>query len=610
MANPKWEETQPVEAPQGSAPKWEETQPIEEAQPPTSIPEAAALGLTDLAGFGPRIAAAAHTAMDATSGTKGLKELWDEYNHKHEEIRNAFERAKKDHPYVYGGANLAGTGAALAAAGPAALTTGGLAAAGALMGAGQSQDLTNVPDAAKNAAMGAGLNLVGGKAIEAAAPYVEGALSSGVKSIAGALGNKAEKYAVKATGATGAQSAKFADDTGRQLLDRKIVNFGDSPADIAANANTAMEKSGEGISQALNDKLQGTTVDRNTVLDYIRTKIRSLSGDESQVGLVKKLKNESRNIQAQIDSKTKNVTMPIAEDIPEASNVKLNIGKPEIQEVGLPHPDAIDRRDFAAQTKFSDFQSMGEELNKRKSLGIDADLAQANSSGYNPYDPNIDVPVSPITKTGQIIDSTVPISQAADIKRGYQAKVNWKSPNPDVIANNANTTVSDAYRQAVEDAATKADPVVGAQFKADNETYHLLKPIREAAEKREATLNQSPHGGLLDAAWGGAGSAVGAMVGGPVGAVVGGASGLAAKTLRPRYASMAAVSADKLSSIVSASPHLFGKYASVLTSAAARGATSLNATDYLLQQRDPAYRDQRDKVFNPKDEPNILSSNQ
>lgn len=500
MANPKWEETQPVEAPQGSAPKWEETQPIEEAQPPTSIPEAAALGLTDLAGFGPRIAAAAHTAMDATSGTKGIKELWDEYNHKHDELRSAFERAKKDHPYVYGGANLLGTGAALTAAGPAALTAGGLAATGALMGAGQSQDLTNIPDAAKNAAVGAVTSLAGGKAIEAAAPLVGKALTAGAKGVGDYLGNKAASMAEAATGATGKAAEGFVPGTGRYLLDNGIVNFGSSAKNVAENASNAMDESGQKIADILDNKLKDTSVDRNSVIKYIQDKIDSMAGNESKDDLVAALQKKQEQISGKIQP-------------------------------GL---------------------------------------------------------------TEETANSSIPISKSEEIRRGFDKNAKWNI-NSDATNLEANKVAANGYREAGVDTAMEADPAIGQQFKDAKNAYHVLNPVEEAASKRASQLNQSPIGGALDT--------VATGVAGIPGAI-------GRRVFSPRLASAGAVSADKLSNIVSASPHLFGEYASVLTKAAARGATSLNATDYLLQQRDPAYRDQRDKVFNPKDEPNILSSNQ
>lgn len=51
-----------------------------------------------------------------------------------------------------------------------------------------------------------------------------------------------------------------------------------------------------------------------------------------------------------------------------------------------------------------------------------------------------------------------------------------------------------------------------------------------------------------------------------------------------------ALAADKLSEIVANNPQVLGKYAPVLTKAAARGAQSLSVTHFVLSQQDPEYR--------------------
>jgi len=47
---------------------------------------------------------------------------------------------------------------------------------------------------------------------------------------------------------------------------------------------------------------------------------------------------------------------------------------------------------------------------------------------------------------------------------------------------------------------------------------------------------------------------------------------------------------NQLNKMVKNAPEQFGKYASVLQQAANRGGTSLAATNYVLQQSDPEYR--------------------
>ncbi|MES2355618.1 MAG: hypothetical protein V4568_14710 [Pseudomonadota bacterium] len=102
--------------------------------------------------------------------------------------------------------------------------------------------------------------------------------------------------------------------------------------------------------------------------------------------------------------------------------------------------------------------------------------------------------------------SQIPLTQAESIKRGFQNAANYNSGPMDLSISKEAASV---YRQAVEDAATKVDPTAADAFMAEKKSYGLLKPIQDAANKRAATVAQSPHGGLLDTAAAGVGEAVG-----------------------------------------------------------------------------------------------------
>lgn len=104
------------------------------------------------------------------------------------------------------------------------------------------------------------------------------------------LRGKSEKLAVGATGATGVQAKRFAPNAGRELLDRKIVNFGSSPSDIANNAAKAVAKAEDGISSSLS-KLDdmGAVVSKDDIIKRLRIERDALALDESQSSVVKKL---------------------------------------------------------------------------------------------------------------------------------------------------------------------------------------------------------------------------------------------------------------------------------------------------------------------------------
>jgi len=139
-----------------------------------------------------------------------------------------------------------------------------------------------------------GLGVQGGaEVIGKAAPFVsDNARKAGLY-----LKKKAEQFAENATGATGKQASEFADDAGRQLLDRKIVRFGDSQEKIAERAGEAVNQANKQIDDALGAlEAKGVKVDRNKIYSQVREKINQLKGDESQADIAKLLENELDNV--------------------------------------------------------------------------------------------------------------------------------------------------------------------------------------------------------------------------------------------------------------------------------------------------------------------------
>jgi hypothetical protein len=189
--------------------------------------------------------------------------------------------------------------------------------------------------------------------------------------------------------------------------------------------------------------------------------------------------------------------------------------------------------------------------------------------------------IDAITETG---DSNIPLSLSEQIKRGFRKKAgNWMDPEAGAAAKKAYL----GYMDETERAANAANPELGQLFKNDKETFKLLAPIKEAAEKRAATLNQSPIGGLLDTTAG----IGGALIAGPAGGLGSAAASAAARRfIAPRISSSAAVGMDKIGDLLKVSPETFGKFGNVLQSAAQRGSQALGATHFLLQQQNPEYQ--------------------
>lgn len=227
--------------------------------------------------------------------------------------------------------------------------------------------------------------------------------------------------------------------------------------------------------------------------------------------------------------------------------------------------------------------------------------------------------VEDIIQTG---NSNVPISQAEVTKRGFNKMAgNWQDP----IKGQAGKEAYLGYMDEVERAANAAEPAIASKFKEAKDTFGLLRPIQEAAERRASTLNQSPFGGLGDIA----SEAVA-----PGGSVL-------RRIASPRISSSAAVTLDKISKGLIKSPQMAtlqktnptgfnnlvqmlgarapqveqstlpraadresasidsnsiiqktsgSKYQNVLQNAADKGEDSFSAAHFVLSQRDPEYR--------------------
>lgn len=187
------------------------------------------------------------------------------------------------------------------------------------------------------------------------------------------------------------------------------------------------------------------------------------------------------------------------------------------------------------------------------------------------------------------------LSQAENIKRGYQSKVNWNTPE----TNPANRAISNIYKDSVEEAALKANPELSNVFTEGKKTFGRLAPIKEAAERRAAVQNQSQFGNLMDVASAGVGL-YGVAEGDPLTSATAGIAGR--RFIAPRIASSIGVSAFKIADALKSNPEQFGKFAKYLQDAASRGGNSLAATHFILQQTNPEYQETSSKLFGEDNE--------
>jgi len=210
---------------------------------------------------------------------------------------------------------------------------------------------------------------------------------------------------------------------------------------------------------------------------------------------------------------------------------------------------------------------------------------------------------------------------AEQTKRGYQSLARKSYGDPDRQL--ATKDVARLYREAVEGVAEEVDPAMLGQFKKAKDTYGLLEPVQEAAERRANVTQQSPFGGFGDLVLGGLGATGTGLASGDLETGLGtGAALIAARRfVHPRIASTGAVGLDKLSKGLNAIPNIsqnasramqsgargaipyalqdkpenldipigkMGKYDRLLEQEKARG--KLNTAHYVLFKRDPEYQ--------------------
>jgi hypothetical protein len=291
--------------------------------------EALARGATSGAtlGFADEAAGALGALGDLVTGNAGFKELPNSYRDYRDAFRKGNDDAKAAHPSTYLTGELGGGVATLAIPGVNAAKGASLAAkigtaakVGAVAGLGNSDaDLTrgDVGRAAADTGIGAGV----GAATGALGEYLAGKADK----VPGAIRGKAESLAETATGATAKQAEKFTPGAGRELLDRGIVKFGDTPGKIAERAESAMTKAGQGIDGVLSNlDAQGGKVARDHVLADLYGRLSQMGNDPSTAGVRRKLGKLIEDVAAG----PKEMTLTEAEAIKRGFQGQSNYTKP------------------------------------------------------------------------------------------------------------------------------------------------------------------------------------------------------------------------------------------------------------------------------------------
>lgn len=184
----------------------------------------------------------------------------------------------------------------------------------------------------------------------------------------------------------------------------------------------------------------------------------------------------------------------------------------------------------------------------------------------------------------------IPLSEAQILKQELGKVANWKNKvsitDKEKMARDAYGVVSSAIDEATEQGANKIE--AGGLKETLQEAKNLFsksKTAEELLENKNAREQGNRLFGLTDNIIGGASIGAAPATGGASLAIPIG------KKVIERYGiNTGATLADNLSDIVARSPQALGKFAKPLQDAAARGATSLAATNFVLQQTNPEYR--------------------
>lgn len=192
------------------------------------------------------------------------------------------------------------------------------------------------------------------------------------------------------------------------------------------------------------------------------------------------------------------------------------------------------------------------------------------------------------------------INDIVALKGSLGEAANYNKLTGATPANEGAKKAYNAVRNLEDDLVRTAAPDKLDDYQLTRELSSHYKQALESANDAAARNSKNRSFGLTDTI---AMAGQVAADGGVSGVAKGVAFGLANKAARERGNALLAVGADKLGDLIKRDPVAFGKYSSILSNAAARGGTSLSATHFLMQQRDPEYRETIQRIMNNEEAP-------
>lgn len=417
--------------------------------------------------------------------------------------------------------------------------TGGAALGLAAKPEGSDTLSTRIDNAESGAAWGAGL-ATAAEAVSPAASWFKGVLD-----------NYSADKSAKAIGLTKADYKKMGPDAARALgkyaMDNGLITLLATPSSIEAATDAGKEVAGEKIGQLID------------------------------------------SAQTQLDKMPPTGMMPAGAPI-QATPIRPGqvLGKTENQTVVIQQPKTIDS---ALPPPFSPENPAG--MNRGRQFQVKGDIGQSNlaainGAGFDPYNPDLTVPVSPVTRTIEQAGPTEPIltpikprpagsvdapaiaqslasnpaltrlstvpgmegvatraqgyidtlaknpsdmnlRQTQELRQGVDAAINWTKGVPEMAAAQQHlvdirNALSDAMANSVDQAASQHGGALGS-LKQANSTYSILSKINAIAANKAAGNAANRAVGLTDTISGTTGSVIGGTAGGFAGGPAGAKAG-------------------------------------------------------------------------------------
>lgn len=298
------------------------------------------------------------------------------------------------------------------------------------------------------------------------------------------------------------------------------------------------------------------------------------------------------------------------------------LGKEKVREIGRYALDEVDpvtgKPIVTAFANTDDMIARNEALQMLGGEKMDevyTAIDEAGASTFNPLDTAVKVDEkigdfwrSPINRgeTNQLEntiesmlmrgDKPIPLREAQVLKEELGKVANWK--------NNVNITdkermAREAYHvvsQSIDEATQTGAEAIGKggllkTLQEGKKLYGSSKGAEDLLNNRFAREQGNKMFGLTDTITGAAGLVGAVPTGGTSLALAPGAV-LLKKGVEKYGSQLSAVTADRVADAVRKSPQLLGKFSNVMQKAAQRGPQAVAATHFLLQQQDPAYREQ------------------